>query len=139
MRQAGRLRRRSAAAVALALAAGLAAAPSSARKFQMSGTWLVRKGNAFIPLQFGGSLGGTQMTHVSMGNWTEAPFYPPGQVVAGGGGVSATGSDPAALVIPRHRWVSDHSTGIPFSCCLVQLTTMFQVDAPFTTASFMEQ
>jgi hypothetical protein len=105
----------------------------------MSGTWLMRKGQAFIPLQFGGTAGGTQMTHASMGNWTEAPFLPPGQVVLGLGGVDgATGGPGANLVVPKHRFVGDHTAVIPLSgTMLVQITTMFGIDAPFQTASLM--
>ena len=38
-------------AVTCGLSLGLAA-PASARKFQMSGTWVMRNGQVFIPLQF---------------------------------------------------------------------------------------
>ena len=124
------------------------AAPAGARKFQMSGTWLVRK-SAFVPLQFAGNAGGGPfMTHVSMGSWTEAPFWPTStpmggmsalaQVVRDVGGVTATGSDPATLVIPKHRWVRNHRAVIPLSGLnIIQITTMFQIDAPYATVSLM--
>src|SRR5262245_48422445 len=124
---------RSAAATALLLTFALAL-PAGARKFQMSGTWLMRKGQAFIPLQFGGNAGGTQMTHVSMGSWTEAPFYPThttmggmsplAAVVRGVGGVTATGSAPATLRIRRHHWLGKHSPAIPLGGAnLIQIAT----------------
>src|SRR5262245_35612272 len=130
-----------AAVVGTALVLILAiASPASARKFQMSGTWLMRKGQAFIPLQFGGSLGGTQMTHASMGLFTEAPMSPPGQTVLGLGGVEASGiAAPNKLKVPKHRFVSDHSAVIPLSGIkLVQITTMFGIDAPFSTANLQK-
>jgi len=124
------------------------AAPASARKFQMSGTWLVRRGQAFIPLQFGGNAGGSQRTHVSMGSWTEAPFAPThttmggmsalAQVVRGMGGVTALGSNPATLRIPRHRFVGNHELLSTLGGVnLIQVTSMFAVDAPYATATFM--
>jgi hypothetical protein len=127
------------------------AAPASARQFQMSGTWLVRQGHAFLPLQFGGNAGGSQMTHVSMGSWTEAPFFPTGtpdggmsslaQVVRDSGVVTATGSAPAVLRIPRSHWKRDHGALIPVhpggGFGPLQITTMLAVDASYATATLM--
>ena len=140
-----------AAGTALVLVLALAA-PASAGKFQMSGTWLMRKGQAFIPLQFGGNAGGTQMTHVSMGSWTEAPFFPTGtamggmsslaQVVKENNVVTTTGfmgsMTPGTLMIRQHRFQQDQFAVIPLSGVnLIQITSMFQVDAPYNTATFM--
>jgi hypothetical protein len=135
------------AGTALVLVLALAS-PASAAKFQMSGTWLMRKGQAFIPLQFGGNAGGTQMTHVSMGSWTEAPFFPTGtvnggmsslaQVVRDHGVVTTTGAAPQTLMIPKGHWNQQQKAVIPLSGVnLVQITSMFSVDAPYSTATFM--
>src|SRR5262245_28851186 len=88
----------------LALALVLAfTAPADARKFQMSGTWLMRKGQTFTPLQFATPV--TPMIHVSMGNWTSAMFPDPDQVVLGAGGVSAdTMVVPNPVKLPEHRF-----------------------------------
>jgi len=121
-----------------AFAAALAlAGPASARKFQMSGNWIDRNGQIFIPLQFAGTAMGSggQMTHLSMGNLTGAFFFPNGPVF-GGGGVTATGSAPATLKVPQHRFVQDLMAAIPLAgATLVQITTNFGVDAPFSPVS----
>jgi len=113
-------------------------APASARKFQMSGNWVIRNGQVFIPLQFAGTAMGTggQMTHVSMGNLTFAFFFPNGPV-PGGGGVTATGSAPATLKVPQHRFVQDVMAAIPLGgVTLVQITSNFGFDAPYAAVSF---
>src|SRR5262245_18484086 len=145
----GRLRLGWIGAVAIALLLSSFAFPAGARKFQMSGTWLVRKGAAFLPLQFGGvAHTTTQVFHGSQGNWTEAPFWPTGtpmggmsalaQVIRGVGGVTATGSDPGTLRIPSHRWKQDQNAVIPLSGMnLIQITTMLQIDAPYAAATLM--
>jgi hypothetical protein len=125
------------AAVALAVVLAFAG-PASARKYQMSGTWLMRRGQLFLPLQFAATGGGSQMTHLSMGLFTEAPFSPPGQVVSDVGGVTAAGASPATLRIPRHRFVREHRVTIPLDgSMLVQITTRIGIDAPRATASLM--
>jgi hypothetical protein len=111
------------------------ASPASAKKFQMSGTWMMRKGQTFIPLQFASPA--TPMVHVSMGNWTSATPPQAAQLVIGLGGVDASvvaGPDP--LKIPKHRFVSNHMATLPLiGTMLVQITSMFQVDAPYNTAN----
>jgi len=132
--------RRSACQLAVATALGLAlslAAPASARKFQMSGSWFVRNGQVFIPLQFAATAMGSgfQMTHLSMGNLTGAYGFPNGPIV-GQGGVTATGSAPATLRIPKHRFVEDAMALVPLSGVnLLQITTQFGIDGPFATAT----
>jgi hypothetical protein len=116
-----------------------AASPASAAKFQMSGTWIMRKGQVFIPLQFAGSLGGTQMTHASMGSLTErlgTMGFPPSQTVFGVGGVDIDTADPTKpMVIPKHRFVQSFTATLPlFGPNLVQITTSFGVDGPYATA-----
>jgi hypothetical protein len=122
------------AALALALAL---ASPAFARKFQMSGTWIVRNGGVFVPIQF--AFAGMDMSgntiHASMGNLTGAFGFPNGPV-PGAGGVTATGSAPATLRIPPHRFVEDAmfllahpGTGI------AQITTNFGIDAPYAAAT----
>jgi hypothetical protein len=139
------------AATASLLALALAS-PAGAAKFQMSATWLVRKGQAFLPLQFGGSAGGTQRTHASMGSFTEAPFYPTltamggmsslAQVIRGIGAVTTSGfagsMTPGTLRIEKRFFQRDHRAVLGFSGGNIpQITTMLQVDAPYATASFM--
>jgi hypothetical protein len=127
-------------AVALALALGLALAPAadaSARKFQMSGSWVMRNGSRFYPLQFAATAMGTgmQTTHASMGDLTAALGTPNGPI-PGGGGVTATGSAPATLRVPLHRFVQDAMAAVPLSgVSLAQITTNFGIDAPFAAAT----
>src|SRR5262249_33525447 len=114
----------------------LLAAPgdATARKFQMSGTWVYRRGGSFVPLQFAayamGSLG-TFVLYLSMGNLTGAYGTPNGPI-PGEGGVTATGSEPATLRIPRHRFVEDAMALVPFQgvSTLGQITTNVGIDAP---------
>src|SRR5215471_949397 len=103
---------------------------AAARKFQMSGTWFERRGQLFFPpLQFAGSPDGAS-THVSMGDLTSA-FGTPHGAILGEGGVTATGSAPATLRIPRHRFVEDAMALVPFEGgALVQITTNVGIDAP---------
>jgi hypothetical protein len=128
---------------ASAVAAGILllltpATPADARKFQMSGTWLMRRGSTFIPLQFGATAGGSQRTHASMGYFTEAPFDPPVQVVSSVAAANATGASPATLELARHRFVRSGGVQIPFSgTMLVQITTMLEIDAPYATVTLM--
>src|SRR5215471_12120977 len=99
-----------------AIAAGLSLVlwsnhDASARKFQMSGTWIYREGGVFLPLQFAqpqptviGNIG--YWLDLSMGNLTGAMGFPNGPI-PGAGGVTATGSAPATLRVPAHRFVED--------------------------------
>jgi hypothetical protein len=114
------------------------ATPVDARKFQMSGTWLMRRGGTLIPLQFGATAGGTQRTHASMGYFTEAPFSPPGQVLSTVAAANATGASPATLELARHRFVRGDGVQVPLSgTMLVQITTMLEIDGPYATATLM--
>jgi hypothetical protein len=126
------------AAVVAGVVAVLAlAGPASARKYQMSGDWVRRNGNVFIPLQFAGTAMGTggQMTAISMGNLTSAFFFPNGPV-SGLGGVTATGSAPASLMVPPHRFVQDAMAAVPGSALtFVQITTNFGIDNPYQAAT----
>lgn len=124
-----------ATAVGTALVAVLAlAAPASAAKFQMTGTWAIRNGQVFIPLQFAGTLGGSQMTMTSMGNLSKGFFFPNGPI-PGGGGVFQTGAAPQTIVVPQHRFLMNPAAAVPLAgVTLVQITTMFIIDAPFQPA-----
>jgi len=128
------------AAVATAVVVMLllvSAPPARARKLQMSGTWAMRNGQVFIPLQFAATLMGTQRTMTSMGSLSKGLGFPNGPI-PGAGGVVATGSAPATLVVPRHRFRTSPFAGIPlWPLTLVQITTMFVVDAPFQAATLM--
>jgi len=134
-----RYQRFGSAVVGAALVTALAlAAPAGARKFQMSGNWINRSGQVFVPMQFAATAMGTGMlmTHVSMGNLTLAFNFPNGPM-PGRGGVTATGSAPATLRIPAHRFVADFMAQIPLAgITIVQITTNFGIDAPFQTGTF---
>jgi hypothetical protein len=119
--------------VALLLLSVVAADAAHARKFRMSGSWAMRRGQVFVPLQFGISVG--QGTHVSMGDLSYAFGFPHGPV-AGAGVVTATGSNPATLRIPRGRFARQYSTRFP--CCgavLIQITTIVSAAGPLASAS----
>lgn len=122
--------------VAAALVLALSPADdTAARKFQMSGTWIARNGQVFLPLQFAaGVMDGTGFIHASMGNLTGAYLFPNGPI-PGAGGVTATGSVPATLRIPPHRFVEDAMASAVFDVSIVQITTNFGVDAPFAPAT----
>jgi len=125
------------ALVAAALCCVLPARDAAARKFQMSGKWVYRVGRFFLPLQFAtaikDSMGPT--VHQSMGDLAGAFLFPNGPI-PGQGGVTATGSAPATLRIPPHRFVQDAMAAVPIAGrSLVQLTTNIGVDAPYAAAT----
>ena len=122
-------------AVSAALAL-LLAAPADARKFQLSGSWFERRGQVFFPpLQFAATPMTPGMNHLSMGNLTGAYGFPHGPIL-GEGGVTATGSAPATLRIPAHRFVEDTMALVVLSGInLLQLTTQIGIDAPFVTGT----
>jgi hypothetical protein len=72
-----------------------------------------------------------------MGNLTSATPPSAPQLITGLGGVTANvvaGPDP--LKIPKHRFTGNHSKVLPLlGTMLVQITTMFVIDAPFNTAN----
>jgi hypothetical protein len=102
----------------------------------MSGSWAMRRGQVFVPLQFAITAmgGGMQMTHTSQGNLSMAFGFPNGPV-PGQGGVSASGSAPATLRIPRHRFEGPFSVKIPVGGTLIQVTTMLSADGPAAAAT----
>jgi hypothetical protein len=117
------------------------APPAPAKKFQMSGTWIMRKGEFFLPFQFASRAVQSQ-NFVSMGNLTEAIMTPtgglefPGQLLQDVGGVTATGVAPQTLRIPKHRFVKDFGIAQPLvGTMVVQITTMIGIDAPADTAT----
>jgi len=131
------LARRIAAIATAAVFALLLALPpaASARKLQMSGTWAIRAGQIFLPLQFAQTRMGTQMTGTSMGNLSQGLGTPNGPI-AGAGPVTATGSGPATLRVPPHRFqTSPEAVYLPSNTFLLQITTMLVVDAPVETAT----
>jgi hypothetical protein len=127
-----------AAVMGVALVALTLATPASARKFQMSGNWIIRNGQVFIPLQFATAVMdtmGTTVVHQSMGNLTGAFFFPNGPMPVAGG-VEASGTSPASVMIPQHRAVVDVIAAVPLAgVTLVQITTNFGVDAPYLPAT----
>src|SRR5262245_7150340 len=130
----GRARELRWAILAAALLLAVLAAPADARKFQMSGTWMMRKGQTFVPLQFA-SLKQPGADWISMGLWTEAVFSAK-QVVSDVGGANATGAGPARVRIPKHAWVRNYGKIEPlFGTMLVQITSMFAIDAPHAAAT----
>jgi hypothetical protein len=84
----------------------------------MSGTWALRAGEFFIPLQFAAIDWGPPTRWESMGNLSKAWLFPQGPI-PGSGVVTATGSIPQALVVPRHRFVMNAGAAVP----VVGLTT----------------
>jgi len=123
------------ARTSLAIAVGAAAltlvpgptGEASARKFRMSGSWEMRRGEAvFLPLQFYAP---------SPGTGTGGPFQWPNGPVLGMGGVTATGSAPATLRVPRHRFGGEFTAKVPLAGpTLVQITTRLTPDGPVATA-----
>src|SRR5262249_27308043 len=103
-------------------------------KFQMSGTWVYRRGTIFLPLQFVfAGMDGSHVIHASMGNLTGAMGFPNGPI-PGAGGVTATGSAPATLRVPAHRFVEDAMALIPLPAISQTISTSFGVDAPYVAA-----
>src|SRR5262249_6198155 len=80
--------------------------PASARRYQMSGTWVMRTGEVFLPLQLDadGAMDGRDSLVVSMGDLTGAVGFP-NRAMLGGGRVTATGGAPAMLRVPAHGFV----------------------------------
>jgi len=110
--------------------------PAGARKLKMSGTWAVRNGQLFLPLQFAATNGASNRTWTSLGDLSKGFGLANGPIL-GSGVVTATGSDPATLRIPRHRFQSSPSAGVPLWSLspFWQITTMLVVDAPYETAT----
>jgi len=114
------------------------ASPASAKKFQMNGTWAVRNGQVFIPLQFAATAGGSQMTHTSLGNLSKGFFFPNGPVPGAGLVSGPAGGMGASLMVPQHRFLLNPAAAVPLQgVTLVQITTMFVMDAPYQTATLM--
>jgi hypothetical protein len=116
---------------------------ASARRFQMSGTWVYRIGTGvFLPLQFaspaGTTISGNALVRVgiSMGNLTEALGFPNGPI-PGEGGVTATGSAPATLRIPPHRFVEDAMAKlhVPALTSPDWILSSVGIDAPYAAAT----
>lgn len=119
-----------AAALLLALAG---AGDAAARKFQLSGTWAMRNGQVFVPLQFASNA--QAHYHTSLGYLSMAFGFPNGPV-PGLGGATATGSDPATLVVPPGRFGGSFGAALPLGAVtLVQITTMFVPSGPASTAA----
>jgi len=106
-----------------------------ARKLQMSGSWAIRNGQVFIPLQFAPTLGGSRMTMTSMGDLSMAFGFPNGPVV--GAGAVAASSGTTSLKVPQGVFHSFPSAVVPVrtGSGLLQITTMFVVDAPYQAAT----
>jgi len=119
------------AAIARALLGLLLALPpvAHARKLQMSGSWEMRRGQVFLPLQF---------------LWVPpppsiltaiGPSFPNGPVL-GQGGVTATATAPETLRVPRHRFGGEFTAKVALAGpTLVQITTRITPDGPSATAT----
>src|SRR5262249_30964799 len=121
---------------------------AAARKFQMSGNWVMRNGQVFIPLQFAATAGGIlgipsnmvtprPKMHISMGNLTGA-FHFPNTVIPGGGVVTAPGRGPATLRVRRNLLSEDagwalYLNGFTFG----QISTQVGIRAPYATATLV--
>ncbi len=122
------LGRAASAGVVLALMLAHASA-ADARKFQMSGNWEMRRGQIFLPLQFLW-VPPTPSVHTTVG-----PSFPNGPVL-GMGGVTATGSAPATLRVPQHRFGGEFTAKVALAgVTLVQITTRITPDGPAATAT----
>ncbi len=107
---------------------------ADARKLQMSGTWAVRIGQVFIPLQFAATAGGVR---ASLGDLSMGRGFPNGPI-QGSGVVTATGSAPATLRVPRHRFQTSPGAELAvWGSGTPQITTMFVVDAPYESATLL--
>lgn len=127
---------RPAATAGVALARLLAHAPDAdARKLQTSGTWAMRNGQVFIPLQFAMIPMGSGAPHTSMGDLSKGRGFLNGPI-PGAGGVVATGSAPATLVVPQHRFRTSPSAAVPFSFSTVQIATMLGLSTTGTSQTF---
>ena len=127
------------AALSIVLSLGvLLVTPAGARKFQMSGIWISRENLLFLPLQFVDPVGVANSTNASMGDLTEGLGYPNGPI-PGAGVVTATGSSPATLRIPAHRFVEDAMALVPRNDAfgLIQITTNVGIDAPYAAATLV--
>ena len=142
-----------AAGIALAALGLVLGSPASAKQFNMTGSWIIRNGQVFIPLQF-------PLTAVTMGmTWhatgtcnatltmlmacgivggpLKAINFPNGPVL-GGGVVTASGGT-TTLMVPQGVFKSLPTAALPLQgVTLVQITSMFSVDAPFSAASLMK-
>jgi len=125
MRLVGTLSRVVISTAALALL--LALSPTAnARKFQLSGSWEMRRGSFFMPLQ---------AYFTPNPTLTPRPPWPNGPVL-GMGGVTATGSGPATLRVPRHRFGGEFTARVALQGpTLVQITTRITPDGPVATAT----
>lgn len=150
------------AALMLAVAV---ASPATAAKFAMSGTWLIRNGQAFIPLQFdngitqvncaGGPCGFPKdMLHITSGNpFATTPMTLPGttqtwvgaatdaaqQGIWTGRAVFQTGVAPQTIQIPRNRLTGMKQNAIPLvGANLKQITSHFSIFGPFEDATLMK-
>jgi len=119
-----------AASAGVVLALMLAhASDADARKFQMSGSWEMRRGQIFLPLQF------LWVPPTPTVMTTVGPSFPNGPLL-GMGGVTATGSAPAALRVPRHRFGGEFTAKVALrGSTLVQITTRITPDGPVATAT----
>jgi len=129
--------KRRAAIVAACLLLAALSGEADARKLQMSGTWALRTGQIFVPLQFAAPT--SMLGHTSIGDLSKA-FGVPNGPIPGRGGVTATGSGPATLRIPPHRFaLAAPALGfnaIPLAGqTLVQITTRLAADGPIAPAT----
>jgi hypothetical protein len=135
-RESRRVKAMAAAFVALGLAV---ASPASAKQFNMTGSWTIRNGQTFIPLQFALTAVTMGMTfHVTGTNAAGGPLkginFPNGPVI-GNGVVDANAN---TIMVPQDIFISSPPTVLPLSRPNIQITTMFGVDAPYAAATLMK-
>jgi hypothetical protein len=111
---------------ALAVALGLAS-QASAVQYQMDGTWEMRRGQVFIPLQFG-KLGSPRPT--SGYGFPNGPIQEiPAAVVA------AAGTSNGTITVPQYVFAGKFAAAVPLAgVTLVQITTNFSAMGPETDA-----
>lgn len=138
-RSSGFVRATGLALLALGLVLG---SPAGAKQFNMTGSWIVRNGQVFIPLQFPLSAITMGMTfHQTGTNAAGGPAkainFPNGPII-GGGVVTASGGT-TSIMVPQGVFKSFPTAVVPLAgVTLVQITTMFTIDSPYKAATLMK-
>jgi hypothetical protein len=116
------------------------ASAAGAKQFNVTGSWVIREGNSFLPLQFPQTAVSMAMTWHATGTSAQggplnAVGFPNGPVV-GSGVVTASGGT-TSIMLPQGLFHSFPSTVLPLYPItgVVQISTMFEVLAPFEAAT----
>lgn len=117
--------------VVAASLAFLVGGDAGAKKYNMSGTWQIRNGQAFIPLGFA--------LPTSMGDWTnEMGIGFPNGPIPGGGLIDASQNQVGTLMIPPSAFGGNFAALFPLNgSMLFQITTNFTIGAPIAAATLV--